>query len=253
MHACGRWGTRNGSRWIGRARPAAERWVRGQLVRGRGPWCRRCGQSTPGHRGRVEGCGGCQGSRVPTLAGGVCRLGRYQGPCGSLVRSLKYGGWWELATPLGRRLANTLRAECGGPAMRSAIVVPVPMPLSRRGRRRLDHADLLARAVARGLGARYARSLWRLWGQPQSGRSRSARLAASRRGWHLHPLARVRLRDARVVLVDDVLTTGQTARIASGLLRDAGVADVTLAVVAVRDVVGPGFVEKVDPSGPSTA
>jgi len=131
--------------------------------------------------------------------------------------------------------------------MRAALVVPVPMPLSRRGRRRVDHADLLARAVACGLGARYRRALWRLSGRSQSGRSRSARLRASRRGWHLHPFAGQRLRGERVVLVDDVLTTGRTAAIAAGMLQRAGAADVTLAVVAVRDVVGTDFVEKVGP------
>jgi adenine/guanine phosphoribosyltransferase-like PRPP-binding protein len=47
-------------------------------------------------------------------------------------------------------------------------------------------------------------------------------------------------------LVDDVLTTGRTAAIASGLLGRAGAARVTLAVVAVRDVVGADFVEKVE-------
>jgi len=144
---------------------------------------------------------------------------------------LKYEGWWELATPLGERLAGALRAQLGGGAMRRAVVVPMPSPMLRR--RKGHHAPALAAAVAASLGARSCRPVRRLFGRPQAGRSRSDRPRATRRGWWLHPLARQWIAGETVILVDDVLTTGRSAALATRCLRAAGAGSVVLGVVAV--------------------
>lgn len=228
--------------WLGRRLPDAERWVRANLIDARGPWCQRCGHSCLESRSPLQGCDLCL--HKSGVADGVCRVGRYQGGCGQLVCGLKYQGWWELARPLGQRLAHAVRAECGGDYLRRALVTPVPMPPLRRWRRGIDHADLLARETAREGGARYHRLLWRLTGSPQAGLARSQRLAARASGWHLHASASKRLPGSDVVLVDDVLTTGRTASIAARLLRQAGAASVRVAVVAVREQMNRDFAHK---------
>ena len=182
----------------------------------------------------------------PGVVDGICRVGRYQGGCGQLVCALKFQGWWELARPLGQRLAHAVQAECGGDYLRRALVTPVPMPPLRRWRRGIDHADLLARETAREGGARYRRLLWRLTGSTQAGLARSQRLAARASGWHLHASASKRLQGSDVVLVDDVLTTGRTASIAARHLRRGGAASVRLAVVAVRERINLDFAHKTE-------
>ncbi|MDP6986451.1 MAG: phosphoribosyltransferase family protein [Phycisphaerales bacterium] len=227
--------------WLGRALPDAERWTRACLIRCRGPYCRRCGHSGTRRYSVQAGCPVC--IHRPAVLEGVCRVGRYGGGCAQLVLALKFRRWWELARPLGHRLAWAVRAECGADFLRGAIVVPTPMPVIRRWRRGIDHAAMLGREVAAAGGAAYSAALWRSRGVGQAGAARSVRLRASRRGWHLHLKAPSRLRGRDVVLVDDVLTTGRTARIAGRLLRQAGAASVTLAVVAVTDS-SPGIEHK---------
>jgi ComF family protein len=218
---------------VGRALPDAERWTKASLIRCRGPWCLRCGHSAQRHIPITDGCPHCQENQG--VLDGVCRVGSYQDGCAGLVLALKFRRWWELSRPLGQRLAWTLRAQCGAERVAQSVVVPVPMPLIRRWKRGIDHAAILAREVAQAADASFYRALWRRGGSGQAGASRSARQRASARGWHLHLRARERLRGRNVILVDDVLTTGRTARIAGGLLRQAGASTITVAVIAVAD------------------
>jgi ComF family protein len=110
------------------------------------------------------------------------------------------------------------------------IVTWVPTSSQRRHRRGFDHAELLARAIARALGLPCRCLLRRRPGPPQTGRS----LVERRRG----PAFDVR-RDvsrpspARVLLVDDVVTSGATVTAAAVALRAAGAVEVR-AVVAAR-------------------
>jgi len=218
---------------LGRDLPDAERWTRASLVRCRGPWCLRCGHSAPRPLSITEGCPYCLQTRG--VLDGVCRVGQYQDGCAALVLALKFRRWWELARPLGQRLAWSLRAHIGAGRVSQSVVVPVPMPLIRRWKRGIDHAGMLAQEVARVCDATYYRALWRRGSVAQAGASRTARHRATARGWHVHLCARSRLQGRDVVLVDDVLTTGRTARIAGGLLREAGARSVTLGVIAVAD------------------
>jgi predicted amidophosphoribosyltransferase len=107
------------------------------------------------------------------------------------------------------------------------LVTWVPTTGDRRRQRGFDQAELLARAVARRLGLPCRRLLVRGSGPPQTGRSLADRrvgpvLAASRR----------RVPAARVLLVDDVITTGTTITVAASALRTAGFAHVCVVAAA---------------------
>lgn len=107
------------------------------------------------------------------------------------------------------------------------VVTWVPTTAARRRARGFDQGRLLATAVGRRLGLPSRPLLRRLGGPPQTGATRAARLAGPRLALRARP-------PARVLLVDDVVTTGATLAAAATVLRAAGAVHVGAAVAARR-------------------
>ncbi len=150
---------------------------------------------------------------VPAFA-----LGAYEGPLRRAVVALK-GGQRD---PLDA-LAALLAAR--GPVI--GDIVPLPTSRGRSAARGFDQSVELARRVAQRRGLRCA-ELLRKRGAPQDGRSRLARLRAAGR----FRLDREAVPVPLVTLLDDVCTTGATARDAMCTLAAAGVAVRRLVFVA---------------------
>ena len=114
------------------------------------------------------------------------------------------------------------------------IVTWAPTSARRRRERGYDQARLLARSVARQLGIRSRATLNRRGSDPQVGLSRRERL--------LGPafVARRRGRGERVLIVDDVITTGSTITMAVNTLAKAGFGPIHVAACsrAGRDKKG---------------
>lgn len=127
------------------------------------------------------------------------------------------------------RLAELCAAAV--PVGADVAVTWLPTTASRRRRRGFDHAELLARAVARRRGVHSRRLLERVDHQPQTGRTRADRLDG--------PRFRAVGRPApHVVLVDDVVTTGTSLRNAAATLRRQGCKTV-IGVAVARTLLKP--------------
>jgi predicted amidophosphoribosyltransferase len=177
----------------------------------------------------------------------------YDGPVRAALLAHKEQGRAALARPLGGALARSVRAALAStqeegapsdqlPVGRNAGVVLVPMP-SRRGavrERGRDPTLAIARRAAQLLRVEgedaSVRPVLRMAGtvQDQSGLDAQAR-AANLRGAVLLPdrwVARLSHDGTRVVLVDDIITTGATLAAAAVTLRRTGIEMVGAALVA---------------------
>lgn len=109
-------------------------------------------------------------------------------------------------------------------------IVPVPTATSRTRQRGYDHAEVLARHIAR-TAALPSRSLLMRFGQAhQVGSGRTARIKQLEGALRVAHAARVK--GKRLLLVDDVITTGATVESAAAVLKKAGAARVDALVFA---------------------
>ena len=142
----------------------------------------------------------------------------YEGPARELVARLKYRNHRSALDGMAAAMAASLTAV-------PDVVTWAPTTDARRRARGFDHAELLARRIARRLGRPCRRLLTRAPGPPQTGRSRTDRQAGPRLD------ARVGV-EGTVLLVDDVVTTGATATAAAAALRRAGASRVEVVAAA---------------------
>jgi ComF family protein len=179
----------------------------------------------------------CQPCRIapPAFVKAVA-YGAYQGQLRTLVHLLKYNGMQPIAGRLGVLLADSLEHFTGCSPM---LVIPVPMHPRKQRQRGFNHAELLARTAMAEMHRRHPQ--WRLRLDTrllervrvtvsQAGLTTHQRRENLRGAFFVPEPARVAGRD--VLLIDDIYTTGATARACSRVLRNAGAASVRVATVA---------------------
>lgn len=151
----------------------------------------------------------------------------YAGPAGALVRALKYRGMAPLAKEMGEAICAALALH-GIPAPDRLCFVP--MHRARHRQALFNHSARIARAVGAQLGLRPEPLLRRVGrGRRQAG---IASMAARTRNVKNAFRALGPLNGGRILLVDDVYTTGATALACAEALRGAGAAEVIVAVYA---------------------
>ncbi len=212
--------------------------------------CVRCGEALDldglRFRQQVEGqgvlCGPCRMAPPPFER--AAAWGVYADGMREMIQMLKYEHMDTVARPLGALLARVIDAmqkEQGGQAEgmgRDLVVIAVPLFKARQRRRGYNQSVLLADEAVRGLKAsegwrlRVAHSaLVRMRGtESQFGLSASARRRNLRGVFAVADPAAVSGRE--VLLVDDIYTTGATARECSRVLRQAGASKVWVATAA---------------------
>ena len=192
------------------------------------PFCEVC--AAPGDFIRCPPCTDItpafDGIRAPFLYAGVIRRA---------ILAFKYGGTRAAGRPLGGMLADYLADN----PLPGDLVTAVPMHPRRRRERGYNQAELLAREASRRLGLACQGDLLvrSRYVEPQAGTANAAERVANVAG----SVALNGSRDiagARVILVDDVATTGNTMQVCAEALKGAGAESVwglTLAITDGRD------------------
>lgn len=161
-------------------------------------------------------------SAPPSIVEGVC-LGPYSGSLGRLIREAKYQKNVSLADHLGRQLGRSISSWVD-----VDLVVPISIPMARRLVRGFDQGHRIGLGVSRETGIACADLLRRRRGQTQVGKSGAERRMLPMRTF----TARKALQGERILLVDDVVTTGATIHAAARVLKRCGASHIWVAAVA---------------------
>jgi ComF family protein len=200
--------------------------------------CTRCGDSltAPGGQPVSRLCRACR--LVPPPFERAVSFGVYQGRMRDAIHALKYDRIYPIARGLGSRVAAAI-AGISGEAPSEMLVVPVPLHRSKYRQRGFNQARLLAREALRFLGKSHPE--WHLTLAPgtlmrlrmtesQAGLSSRQRRQNVRGAFSVSDKAAV---DGRhILLIDDIMTTGATARSAAQALLRAGAKSVWVATLA---------------------
>lgn len=188
------------------------------------PRCRSCALPTPAG---VDRCGACI-RETPPLEQCLAAV-TYEYPWDGLITRYKFGASPGWSAPLTLLMRSTPWAE---PALEAAeLIVPMPLSRERLRQRGFNQALELARHLAPGKVA--GDVLRRLRDTPaQSALPREQRLRNVRGAFGVATGGAPALRGRRVVLVDDVMTSGATLFAAAQALRAAGAARITGLVLA---------------------
>ncbi|WP_112661680.1 ComF family protein [Microvirga flavescens] len=157
-------------------------------------------------------------------------VAQYDGTASALIHRLKYADRPDLARALG-----TMMVRAGAELLKDAdVIVPVPLHRWRLWQRRFNQAMALASIVAKESGIDCDPSLLvRVkHTRQQVGLTKAQRQQNLQGAFRVPESSRPAVKDRRVLLIDDVLTTGSTANAASRALLKAGAAKVDILAFA---------------------
>jgi ComF family protein len=171
---------------------------------------------------------------------GLCRLGltdfdraysfgSYEGELRALIHLFKYGKIQTLARPLGSLLVQALPRE-----QTFDVITPLPLHWFKRWQRGFNQSELLAKEISRRTGVPVSKVVRRVRSTvTQAGLTNAKRRDNVARAFRAN--SRRSLQGLRVLLIDDVMTTGATAAACAAALKKAGARHITLLTLARVD------------------
>jgi ComF family protein len=190
--------------------------------------CPRCGGQVDGQTHPQKGCSSCEKTQLHFDS--VVALGGYHSELKQVVLRMKWETGAPLALAMGKLLATQRREMLQN--LHPDLVIPIPLYWTHRIRRGMNSPELIAGSLAKTLEIPFRR-----WLLVRSKKTRTqSELPPKQRFLNVQGAFRVRfarkIRDRRILLIDDVLTTGATCSEAARILKQAGAAMVAAAVVA---------------------
>ena len=176
--------------------------------------------------------------RHPPVYGRARAVARFDGVMRDLVHGLKYADRHEAVNLFGRMLCSA-----GTELLRDAdMLMPVPLHRVRLWKRRFNQAAILAGRLSAATGLPLELSALRRIRRTASqvGLSRGQRRGNVADAFAVAPTAAARIRGKRILLVDDVITTGATLGACARVLKEAGAVEVdclALAIVVDEDEI----------------
>jgi ComF family protein len=183
-------------------------------------------------------CPFCQGKGEPHYER-ILRLGIFEDPLKDLIHQMKYSGRWNVGESLAARLLSQERIA--NLVSEADVLVPVPLHFFRQFRRGYNQAMVVARWMSRKQGKPIVHPLRRVRHTETQTHlhSRQKRFKNLRDAFKLvNPAA---VHGKRVLVIDDVMTTGATLQTVARALRPARPASLSAIVLAVADPRGRSF------------
>jgi len=173
----------------------------------------------------------CDDCRLGRSFGKARAYGLFDGYLRDLLTRFKYSGQQALGAPLGQLLADTAAEHFD--VEEYDVIVPVPLHRDRLAERGFNQAYLIAKPLAASARLPVVAAVERILSSAaQVGLKGAQRKGNVRDAFGLHPRRRTQVARRRVLLVDDVLTTGATAEECARVLKSAGAAEVDVVTVA---------------------
>ena len=192
------------------------------------PFCAKCSQPFFGAISGEFECANCKDRFLGFDA--AVSVYRSRNVVRKLIHDLKYGRQMHLRHLVGKWLLGAL-ADARLARTRFDLIVPVPLHPARKRERGFNQAELLGRELERAIGIRSASILRRIrYTTTQTQFDRSERMENLRGAFRLR--SAIDVRGLRMLLVDDVLTTGSTLSECASVLKRAGAASVYAATAA---------------------
>lgn len=181
-------------------------------------------------------CKKCR-SRLPQIDGTFkrgkfftqcCSVYEYRDEAADSLKRYKFGGLRHYAAAYGRLLAMCILRE----RLEFDVLTWAPISKKRRRARGYDQSRLLAEAVARELGVQCVQTLEKIRDNPAQSTMKDAAARHANVMGVYRAVMPERFASRRVLLIDDIITTGATLSECSFVLLNAGAAEVLCATVA---------------------
>ena len=194
--------------------------VCGRLLTDSGPVCPRCMGALPEFDGAAPSVRFTSGGAVSFF---------YEGALRESFLRFKFGGAFFYAQTYGAWMAHTIQDRLAG---KFDVLTWAPVSRARKRKRGYDQAELLCREIGKALGQAPIAALRRIKDPPAQSTLADAAARRANVSGAYRPERPERFAGKRVLIVDDIVTTGATLAECSRTLLHAGAADVVYAAFA---------------------